>query len=143
MTETTPGSSNSENSGLYFSGSGCVRDAVIYGDDGTESKVSISNDNGAEMLMGVSPYLLAHMIGATTENSKEGYASFRIADGEIQHPILMRDGKQYLDLHAFSEGYGFNLLHENGMYILGNWDQWSVRALRAMKMATDPFVLLN
>ncbi len=125
--------------GLYFSGTGCVRDVVIYGDDGTGSKVVVANDGGAEVLVGVSPYLLANMIGATPEFYDDGYVSFRIASGKVLHPILMQEEEQYLDLHDFSETYGLNFLSKNGLNVVGNLEDWSSRALRAMKMATDPF----
>ncbi len=129
--------------GLYFTGTGCIRDAVIYGDDGTGTKVAIASDGGAEMLVGVSPYLLANMIGATPEFGDDGYVSFRIADGEVLHQILTHGEEQYLDLNDFSETYGFNLVCKNGLNIVGNFDDWSSRAIRAMKIATDPFAGIN
>lgn len=131
--------SGGDGTGIYFTGTGSVRDAVIYGDDGIGSRTAVENQGGAEMLKGVSPYLLAEMIGAVPEVQVDGYISLRMVDREESFPILTREEKTYLDLHDFAETYGMNFICENDLVIVGRSIDWSSRALRAMKLSTEPF----
>ncbi len=84
---------------------------------------------------------LAKLVGANVKIEEDGRVVFDHGDNDVSFkPIYLTQyqGKSYLDLQTFAKTYELNLVENGNVYIIGMCDDWSERALRALRIATDP-----
>lgn len=92
---------------------------------------------------GISIDVAAAYLSATIKSEKDG--GIILYQGDLaytfgKNAIIKKNGKTYLKLDAFQKETNLMSFEEDGFLILGKNDQWSVRQIRAMRMANDLFV---
>ncbi len=85
---------------------------------------------------------LAALVGARVKTDLDGSVVFVHGDSEVSFGssfIIKYKGNKYLDLQTFASAYKMKLIENGTSYILSDFSDWSNRALRAFRVAINPF----
>ncbi len=92
---------------------------------------------------GISLDVAAAYLSATIQEEADGGVSLLQGDVAItfgKDDVFKKNGRVYLTLGAFRKETALLTYEEDDLLIVGKTDKWSVRQLRAMRMACDLFV---
>ncbi len=84
---------------------------------------------------------LAALVGAKVENTADGGIVFHHGDSKVTFRsdfTSQYQGKKYLDLQTFVSNYDLHLVETGSVYVISEFTDWNIRALRAFRLATNP-----